>query len=411
MAKAMRVGSTIIAYIGGKTYKKNFPVETILESYKQVLASSEEEALALFKAEDTPVVKQAREEMREIQKEAEKYQDILDLMSDVTTRGSEILEVKNNSLYVKGINITVPELLARKIAVAFKEGNEEYMQSLINFWGLCALNPDPVARHDLFKFLDGGKFTITKSGYFVAYRNAVIRHQGDLELVKFVTSSYLNIQNEHKNPYLYSIYNTDNGYKLISMEDKLEPGSEFLGNLVDLNTNLDQLKNTTEYTDGHTRTMSIKIGMRIKQDRNLCDNDPNSACSRGLHVGNRSFLSRGSFGNAGLICLVNPKNVVAVPNYDVNKMRTCEYLPIGVAEYDDNGQLIEIDHDVFEHELAQLQADELEHMSKLSEKELKEYQVNQFIAPDIDLNSLNSIYSNVSMSLEEANKVLENRML
>lgn len=41
------------------------------------------------------------------------------------------------------------------------------------------------------------------------------------------------------------------------------------------------------------------------------------------------------------MCLVNPAKVVAVPHKDdYGKLRTCEYLPIALVEYDNTGNVI-----------------------------------------------------------------------
>jgi hypothetical protein len=42
-------------------------------------------------------------------------------------------------------------------------------------------------------------------------------------------------------------------------------------------------------------------------------------------------------------------HVIAVPVYNNNKLRCCEYLPIGLAEYED-GKIVELDTMSFEHD-------------------------------------------------------------
>jgi hypothetical protein len=62
------------------------------------------------------------------------------------------------------------------------------------------------------------------------------------------------------------------------------------------------------------------------------DDDANSACSFGLHVGTWDYAS--TFGHgATLTVRVDPANVVSVP-HDCNtqKIRTCEYDVIATAE-------------------------------------------------------------------------------
>jgi hypothetical protein len=57
---------------------------------------------------------------------------------------------------------------------------------MMNFWRLCALNPDPRCREDLYKFLINNDLTLTPSGYFVAYRNVNVKNEGLRERNEFV---------------------------------------------------------------------------------------------------------------------------------------------------------------------------------------------------------------------------------
>jgi hypothetical protein len=53
-------------------------------------------------------------------------------------------------------------------------------------------------------------------------------------------------------------------------------------------------------------------------------------------------LEKNYYGSVGLVCLVNPVDVVAVPwrNSSYGKLRTCAYLPIAKAEYNDTNHII-----------------------------------------------------------------------
>ena len=119
----------------------------------------------------------------------------------------------------------------------------------------------------------------------------------------------------------------------------------------------------------------------------------------------------GYFGRVGIVALVNPKNVTSVPVYDSGKMRTCEYLPISIAELDDNGHIVPVDIEVFDYEYAQNTLEELEEMSKLSSKDLEEYKKHEFIAPEVDFKMLKVVMDSVTISVEEANKKLKNRVV
>jgi hypothetical protein len=83
-----------------------------------------------------------------------------------TMYNKELFEEIDGSLYMKGIGVSIPEVLAERLAVDMDEG-------VVNFWKLCAANPDPAARDNLFWFLDKWGYHILPNGHFVAYRKVV----------------------------------------------------------------------------------------------------------------------------------------------------------------------------------------------------------------------------------------------
>ena len=99
---------------------------------------------------------------------------------------------------------------------------------------------------------------------------------------------------------------------------------------------------TTVYTDNYSGTTIIRIGHVTSIPIDQCDLNNDRECSRGLHVAGTSWLRYNYFGDTGLVCLVNPMDVIAVPwaRAEYGKLRTCAYLPISTAEYDDNGYII-----------------------------------------------------------------------
>lgn len=109
-------------------------------------------------------------------------------------------------------------------------------------------------------------------------------------------------------------------------------------------------KDADVYTDAHSGTTRIEIGKVVTMPREECDSDSDVTCSRGLHLGARTWLKQNYFGSQGLVCLCNPADVVAVPKLDYyGKLRTCAYLPIEKAQFDDNGDVIAFEaHDGFD---------------------------------------------------------------
>jgi len=201
-------------------------------------------------------------------------------------QSSEILEIVKRgdevSMYWKNVSpLSLPPELAERILEAEKNGDDELIKTYANFWTLLSLNPDEVVRRNLFKFLNKWGMVISKSGLFVGYRNVDVKYLGE------------------------------------TPED-------------------------TIYTDHHSHSTTIKIGCVTSIPRSSCNNDSGVECSSGLHIGGTSWLQQHYFGDTGLVCLVNPVDVVAVPwaSAEYGKIRTCAYLPIGVAQYDYAGCII-----------------------------------------------------------------------
>ena len=109
-------------------------------------------------------------------------------------------------------------------------------------------------------------------------------------------------------------------------------------------------KDVNVYTDAHSGTTKIEIGKVVTIPREECDNNSDVTCSRGLHLGARTWLKQNYYGSQGLVCLCNPADVVAVPKLDYyGKLRTCAYLPIEKAQFDNNGDVIAFEaHDGFD---------------------------------------------------------------
>ena len=200
---------------------------------------------------------------------------------------SAILEVKTDdngvqAMYWNSVSpLSLPPELAERILKAEKDDDENLLDTYKNFWTLTSLNPRPEVRRNLFRFLSKWGMVISKSGLFVGYRNADIKVAAE------------------------------------TPED-------------------------TIFTDHHSGETTIRIGHVTSIPIDECDLNNDHECSRGLHIGGTSWLRYNYYGDTGLVCLVNPMDVVAVPwaSAEYGKIRTVAYLPIGVAQYDERGYII-----------------------------------------------------------------------
>ena len=262
-------------------------------------------------------------------------------------------DVQTGETFMEGFNTPVPELLVETIKDYLE--NKFPIESITNFWKLLMANPDHRVREDLFKFIATHDFSLTEKGYMIVYKTVDYMNMVTQDVASFVSNAYLRVRKDwDTSPKKYVVYKnftddedenpTDFELKLtkkvtFAKWDVEAKGVELVGNLNDLQKNLDSLIEDGEssvFTDLHTHRMKIRLGVPVKMNRGECDADPKVSCSEGLHVGATSYVQ--SFANTNsvvLVCLVNPMNVMAVPEYDHSKMRVCEYYPFALATFED----------------------------------------------------------------------------
>lgn len=92
---------------------------------------------------------------------------------------------------------------------------------------------------------------------------------------------------------------------------------------------------TKDFKDCRTATIDNSVGVTVKMPRNEVQDDPQVACSYGLHVANYEYAHTNyGHGKDGVTVLVevNPKDVVSVPvDHSAAKIRVCEYKVLKVS--------------------------------------------------------------------------------
>ena len=83
-------------------------------------------------------------------------------------------------------------------------------------------------------------------------------------------------------------------------------------------------KSGDHFVDPHTRKVKQKVGSLVYMDESLVDPNRRNECSNGLHVARRGYIQSFS-GDTIMLAKVRPEDVIAVPDYDANKMRVCAY--------------------------------------------------------------------------------------
>ena len=348
--QAIRVGTTVNISINGKLHKKN--------------CGSPELANQLFN-----MVLLAKENPSE-----ENLKSIMAFMNEnirVAYLSGLETNVETGDVFLAGFNTPIPKTLLEVINEYYENGYP--LDAIINFWKLLMVNPDKRIRERLFDFIKTHDFVLTDKGYMLVYKAVYYKDDKsrDKTLEEFVSNQYLHVKKDWKcSPNKYVVYKTlsDDSYAITKVEtvtgwNEKERGIEILGKLgelFDVLFNTDVEEREVIYTDMHTRKMEIKMGIPVRIERKECDADFSNECSYGLHVGATKYVEKfGTSSSAVLVCLVNPANVVAVPNYDRSKIRVSEYFPFAVATYD-NGKIDTVNQPYFENDYCTFEQEELQ---------------------------------------------------
>lgn len=78
------------------------------------------------------------------------------------------------------------------------------------------------------------------------------------------------------------------------------------------------------FVDIHSGRVTQNVGTRVFMEESMVDHNRRNECSNGLHIARRQYVGTFS-GDALFICRIAPEDVIAVPEYDANKMRVCAY--------------------------------------------------------------------------------------
>ena len=180
-------------------------------------------------------------------------------------------------VYLKGFSTPIHQSLVDAIIDAKENADSPYsLDSLVLFTKWLMLNPDKHIRDSLFGWIKTSKLAITSEGNIISYRNVITTNKGvNNKLNDFITESYLKIKKAKKST-----------SKVVALLDNYgEPFLEEATTDYNLRIQYEEVINNsstkTIYTDNHTKTMHIELGVPVSMPRKDCDNDPDSSCSRG----------------------------------------------------------------------------------------------------------------------------------
>ena len=336
--------------------------------------------------------------------------------------GIEILKnlkdfiVDGNSVYLTGINRTLPQLLVEEFIVVVNRvkyyvgfgdleealAKDDEYQSLKRFFMWCCLNPRAEVANELYRFLKENSFRITKQGFFVALRN-VVSLRDDNSLVDFVSNAYNKVKAVwKKNPDNYRIVKLDNwDYKLEKVETS--PSGEIVGNLATLYLDLPYMAEN-RFTDDWTKTFDIRIGRVVNMPIDECNWSTQDCAAAGLHFTADQIHYVGC-GDTSVLVLINPMKVVGIGQH---KGRCYEYLPIMTVPREEATEIL---HDL---EFSTLELDEdyaIRELENLAEKAKEgfaaESMKHEFNLPHISTMDI----SNIVESLDEMRNQISKRVI
>ena len=322
---------------------------------------SELEVISLFFSPATVVEGNSKDVLVETEQErAEVIANIRVLKNNPT------FIIKGEDVYLKGINLAMPasvvgsfiEIEEKRLLDPTNDDLPEAHQALKMFWYWTALNPIESSRKDLLGFVRSRDITITNNGLLVMYRRVVSKGKKDKELVEFISNSYAKIKKWKKSPTNYFVVRGEKGEYTFEKNGVCANG-ENLGSLQELYLDLPNMDVNT-YTDAHTRTKDIRVGYVYKEDEDKIDLNNMVDCSNGLHVGSHEF-GFNSFGDTGVMALVNPAKVRSVPVSDTNKMRVSEMFIAAIMSLEDykestlNGEINDYSQEYFNTSVEELE--------------------------------------------------------
>lgn len=351
---------------------------------------------------------------------------LIDFIEKLKTVGDEIFEYNDSKIIMKGIPLSIPEQLLRKIVST--EGEER--ASLIAFWRNLSLCPEPRVRESLFEYMENNGFIITKHGLIVSFRRVWSAEEETTEevvttnqdLMTFVSSEYFRLRKAKKGTSRYDVYlNEDTkNYELIHEDiQEIDGCMNYIGNLYDL-YHAPQLENAeykttksavfyaqntknTDFTvDGkhHSGRVSYHLLKETRIDRKDADHDPNQTCSEGLHLGTPDYVKKNSWlGDTIMVCLSNPMDAVSVPNDGYCKFRSVAVYPIAIISEEDLASIQPGSFDVLDYDYLNYTVQQIEEkMKTMTFEELKEHRILPFEISHKDisgyLNTLREISKN-----------------
>jgi hypothetical protein len=109
-----------------------------------------------------------------------------------------IFEVKNSALYVKGIDISLPNSMITKFSEILDKNDPKLLNKYINFWKWLSLNPDAESREDMINWVTSQNLPILDSGLIMTFRRVLRVKTEDYYSIDFITNLFNKLRESKK---------------------------------------------------------------------------------------------------------------------------------------------------------------------------------------------------------------------
>jgi len=267
---------------------------------------------------------------------AEEILELTDMESEATRAVLDaderfVRDPSSGRIYLAGTDRPVPRNLADRIQQAIDEGYP--VESEINFWKNCLLNPEPGSVEQLWNFTQQHDIPVTDEGLILAYK-------------KVETQEYYDPNTGEQAGYATkegNLYTDEDGNPIGRQYDVLTGKMQELA-----------LSDELMFVDIYSGEFNNSVGQVVSMPREECEHNPAKACAPGLHAAAMEYIPHyGTNGNISppdgetwedsslpeihqylkdysgdpiVEVLINPRHVVSVPaDHDFAKLRCCQY--------------------------------------------------------------------------------------
>ena len=130
------------------------------------------------------------EELKYYEEEKERAKNASKNWAYDTYKNSKF-KVVDGSVYMEGIDISIPDVLVERFAELREARNHEEFAALANFWRWTSLNPDAESRENIYAWVRKHNIPILSSGLILTFRRVVKLDKFSYDFSEFINKVYM----------------------------------------------------------------------------------------------------------------------------------------------------------------------------------------------------------------------------